>query len=352
MNQSLLFIIFFAYTFALGLLLHFYLLKRSNTYKIKKANTSAVRWSSQSKPILGGITFYVLFLFSIINYALFFNYENLISGPVFGAIIVLNISFLMGLADDMLNTPPGFKFIVQIFGAIILIVFDLHINIFETDFYNYVLTIFWFVGVMNSINMLDNMDSITTSIGITILIGALVVLSVLNMNNGPIFMVCIAALAGLLSFLFVNWHPAKMYMGDNGSQFLGALIAIIGIIVFWNGSTIGTDHPKTFPFLIAFIAFIIPITDTTTVTINRLMRKQSPFIGGRDHTTHHLSYLGLSDRKIAILLLSLNGLGVFTAVFLLLYPDKVVFPLWLIGLIAIFIFGMLYANTKLTKPKA
>jgi UDP-GlcNAc:undecaprenyl-phosphate GlcNAc-1-phosphate transferase len=257
----------------------------------------------------------------------------------------------MGLADDILSTPPGFKFLIQFIGAIILILFDLHIEIFESTILNYTLTVFWFVGVMNSINMLDNMDAITTSVGITILIGAITILSVLGMGSSPLFLVSIGGLAGLTSFLFVNWNPSKMYMGDNGSQFLGALLAIIGIQLFWNGSTVGTEHPISYAFLIAFLAFIVPITDTTTVTINRLLRKQSPFIGGRDHTTHHLSYLGLSDRMVAIILLCINGVGVLLATFLLLHPEKISIPLWVIGLFSITIFGMLYANTKISKPK-
>lgn len=342
--------IFFAYTLIISLLLHRFFVIRAEKYQIKKVNITAERWSTQTKPILGGITFYVIFLFSLINYTLFFGYENLLHAPILGAIIVINISFLMGLADDMLNTPPGFKFLIQIIGAIILIYFNLYIQVFNVPFYNYALTIFWFVGIMNSINMLDNMDAITTSVSSTILIGSIVLLSITQHYNGIMLMVCLGILAALLSFLYYNWHPSKMYMGDNGSQFLGSVLAIVGIEMFWN-APVAEGFSVMYPFLLAFLAFLVPISDTTTVTINRIMRGQSPFIGGRDHTTHHLSYFGLSDAAVARILLTINGLAVAVSVLLIIYRDKLNFPLWIIGIGGVFVLVSLYSITKISKPK-
>ncbi len=343
-------IIFFIGSTIFAAFLHTYLFNRAAKYKIKKANQTGDRWGSQSKPILGGITFYVMFLLSLVYYAAFFDYSQMVDKQALGAVIVLNLAFLMGLADDMINTPPGFKFLIQILCVVILILFDVYIKVYDYSIVNYAITTLWFVGIMNSINMLDNMDAITTSVGITVLIGVLVALLVLTGGHTVLFIVCLGVLAALIGFMKVNWNPAKMYMGDNGSQFLGALLAIVGIIVFWNGSTIGTEHKKLFPFFLVFLAFIIPITDTTTVTINRLMRGQSPFVGGRDHTTHHLSYLGLKERPIAALLMFINGLGVLTAVFLLLYPERVLLPLWLIGALFVIVSLLLYLNTKYSKP--
>jgi UDP-GlcNAc:undecaprenyl-phosphate GlcNAc-1-phosphate transferase len=103
-------------------------------------------------------------------------------------------------------------------------------------------------------------------------------------------------------------------MGDTGSQFLGALLAAVGIYFFWNGYEFSDSSfiPKAITPILAFLPSII---DTTCVTINRISRGQSPFVGGRDHTTHHLSYLGLKDRHIAIFFLSLTficgGIGLY-----------------------------------------
>lgn len=350
MTLGLKLIIFFIYTLIITLLIHRFFVIRAERYDIKKANTSAVRWSSQTKPILGGITFYVAFLFSILNYVVFFDGANLLQSEIFGAIIVVTIAFMMGMADDMLNTPPGFKFIFQLLCGVILIYSDLYIHIFEKVWMDYLLTLLWVVGIMNSINMLDNMDAITTSVSSTILLGSVLVLYILQPFSGVLLLITVGALASLLSFLYYNWYPAKMYMGDNGSQFLGALLAIIGIQVFWNGSQM-PEHSNLYPFLLAFMAFIVPISDTTSVTINRLMRGQSPFIGGRDHTTHHLSYFGLTERKIALFLGSLNLLFVAFSVFIIIYPNKIAFPVWILGVMALTVMVSLYSITKISKPK-
>jgi len=341
--------IFFLYTLVISLVCHRFFVIRAERYKIKKVNTSAERWSSQTKPILGGITFFAIFIFAIINYSVAFGLQNLLQGPVFGIIIVITISFMMGLADDMLNTPPSFKFVIQIASAIILIYSGIYIHIFAVPLYNYILTVFWVVGIMNSINMLDNMDAITTSVSSTILLGTSIILALSQPYSGIVFIISLGALASLLSFLYYNWSPAKMYMGDNGSQFLGSLLAILGIIVFWNAPNT-TSHSVLFPFLVAFLAFLVPISDTTSVTINRLMRGQSPFIGGRDHTTHHLSYLGLSERKVAGTLITINLISVCLAAFIILFPDKYILPLWFTGICAFFVLVTLYSITKISKP--
>lgn len=342
--------IFFIYTLILSLLSHRFFVIRSEKYQIKKVNISAERWSSQSKPVLGGITFYAIFIFSIINYIIFFGYENLLQGPVFGTILVVTISFLMGLADDMLNTPPGFKFMVQFLSAAILIYSGICIQTFDSKFLNYAITTFWIVGMMNSLNMLDNMDAITTTVSSTILIGAIVVLSAISGSNSVFLLISIGALASLISFLYYNWNPSKMYMGDNGSQFLGSLLAIIGIEAFWNTPAVN-NYSFVYPLVIAVAVFIVPISDTATVTINRLLRGQSPFVGGRDHTTHHLSYFGLKDSHVALILLSINAIFVAFISFAILSDKEISRVLIITGILALIVFITLYTITKISKPK-
>ena len=90
-----------------------------------------------------------------------------------------------------------------------------------------------------------------------------------------------------------------MYMGDSGSQFLGLLLAFIGIKYFWNSAVFETQELiQVNKSLLYALIFILPISDTTSVFINRISRKQSPFIGGKDHTTHHLSFMGFSNTQI------------------------------------------------------
>jgi UDP-GlcNAc:undecaprenyl-phosphate GlcNAc-1-phosphate transferase len=352
MENSILVILFFSYTFILGFLIHKYLINRSQKYNLSKANTSGERWEQQSKPIFGGITFFTLFIFGIINYIVFFDSSIIVSGPVIAIILSITISFLMGLADDLLNTSPLFKFGMQVGVAIILIYFGIYINIFIDNTLNYLLTIFWVVGIMNSINMLDNMDAITTSTSliISIIIG---VFALFAPSDSIWFylMILASAYAALGSFLIFNWNPSKMYMGDNGSQFLGAFLAIFSIMFLWNQSIPGYDHPALYKLVTVAIVFAMPLTDTITVSINRLLQGKSPFVGGKDHTTHHLSYAGLSDRKVALVFVIGSIIsGIIAMILIHFFPNPNITTLLVFFIYPVAVFSSLYALTRIVKP--
>jgi UDP-GlcNAc:undecaprenyl-phosphate GlcNAc-1-phosphate transferase len=352
MENAILVILFFTYTFIIGFLIHKYLINRSKKYNIHKSNTSAIRWEQQSKPIFGGITFFSLFIFAIINYIIFFDSSIVASEKSIAIILTVTISFLMGLADDLLNTPPLFKFGMQLAVALILIYFGIHIDIFNNDTLNYLLTIFWVVGIMNSINMLDNMDAITssTSLIITIIMG-LFALYTSSENIWYYLMILVSVYAGLGSFLIFNWNPSKMYMGDNGSQFLGAILAIFGILFLWNQDATGFENPALYKLIVVAIVFTMPFTDTITVSINRLLQGKSPFVGGKDHTTHHLSYAGFTDRMVAILFIigSLIS-GIIVIILVQYFPNPNITTLLLFSLYPAIVFTGLYSLTKIVKP--
>lgn len=352
MENSILIILFFVYAFIIGFLIHKYLINRSKQYNIHKANTSGERWEQQSKPIFGGITFFSLFIFSLINYIVFFDSSVLASEASIAIILTVTISFLMGLADDMLNTPPLFKFGMQLGVAVILIYFGIYIDLFNDLTLNYLLTILWVVGVMNSINMLDNMDAITpsTSLLISIAIGAFAILSGAE-NLWFYLMILFSIYAGIGSFLIFNWNPSKMYMGDNGSQFLGAVLAIFGILFLWNQPAEGYNNPALYKLVTVAIVFTMPFTDTITVSINRLLKGKSPFVGGKDHTTHHLSYAGLSDRKVALVFIIGSIIsGILSLTLFQYFPDPNITILLLFSLYPVVVFISLYTLTRIVKP--
>jgi UDP-GlcNAc:undecaprenyl-phosphate GlcNAc-1-phosphate transferase len=143
-----------------------------------------------------------------------------------------------------------------------------------------------------------------------------------------------------------------MYMGDSGSQFLGVFLAGIGIEYFWNAPDYYDVAVQSKQFLIAILMFVIPISDTTTVSINRMLKGKSPFVGGRDHTTHHLSYLGLGDRHVALVMISLSSLAMFLAIFVMnnvrnwntTYTVSA-------ALVFLIILGGLYSTTRISKSK-
>ena len=265
-----------------------------------------IRWGAMSKPSIGGITFYIMFLLSLASYSILFEpAQDAYQLGFVGLLLSSGTGFLIGLADDAYNTKPWLKFGVQLLSGVILISTGISIHIFSSDLLNYIVTLFWVVGIMNSINMLDNMDGITSIVSIGIILNTIYIIihndDIVNMH----LLVLIGVLASLIAFLRFNWHPSKMYMGDTGSQFLGVFLATMGIIYFWN-DPYSSEAPATGKLLAGTImTFILPILDTTVVVVNRLSAGRSPFIGGKDHTTHSLAILGLSDTQVSFVFVGL-----------------------------------------------
>lgn len=273
--------------------------------------TNMIRWSSDTKPSVGGIPMYIVFLISICIYAVLpLSKEALVNRELFGLFSACSLGFLLGLADDAYNTNPLLKFIGQLTCANILISMEIYIELTPILFINYLITIIWVIGMMNSINMLDNMDGITGSISLGITISALIVGYMAYPNAHLFFFVLLGVLASLIGFMFFNWHPAKIYMGDTGSQFLGVFLAAIGIIFFWDWKEETGEFFQMKQIVAPLLVFILPIIDTTTVFIRRIARGQSPFVGGKDHTTHHLAFLGLKDQQVTLVFVALSLVSV------------------------------------------
>ena len=182
---------------------------------------------------------------------------------------------------------------------------------------NYIFTSLWVIGMMNSINMLDNMDGVTASVASSIILGALVILFVQGEFYNSYIIILLGVLASMIGFLFFNWYPSKMYMGDTGSQFLGAFLAAIGVVFFWNHRTSSEEFFELKQLLIPLTIFIVPIIDTLTVVSRRMLRGQSPFVGGKDHITHHLAYIGVPESLVALIFGVLSLLSVIIMYFII-----------------------------------
>lgn len=301
-NSSLaIYITFFVLSFCFSLMINGLFLRFFKTLGIRNnSDGTIIRWGALSKPSVGGIPFYIMFLLSIACYSILFEpTQELYQSGFVGLLLSCASGFIVGLADDAYDTRPLLKFGIQVLCGVILISTGIYIKIFPYALANYIFTLFWVVGIMNSVNMLDNMDGITTTVSIGIVVNTIYrIVSHGDLTNMHL-LVLIGVLAALLAFLRYNWHPSKMYMGDTGSQFLGVFLAAMGIIYFWNDPYSATTQMSGKLFSITVMTFILPILDTTVVVINRLSKGQSPFIGGKDHTTHSLAYLGLTDRQVS-----------------------------------------------------
>jgi UDP-GlcNAc:undecaprenyl-phosphate GlcNAc-1-phosphate transferase len=308
-----------------AILINSLFLRFVKTLGIRNTSETIIRWSPESKPALGGITFYIVFLLSGAVYPLFFGTSDLVlSMKSIGILAATSLGFLMGLADDAYNTRPILKSITQLICALILISTGTQIELFHHDVINKLLTIIWVVGIMNSLNMLDNMDGITGIVSFFICV--LIVIISIYTSSTPFNLNMIIAsgvMTSLIAFLYFNWYPAKMYMGDSGSQFLGIALSALGIVYFWNPVN-GSVHEVSLSkqFLLPVLAFLVPIIDTTTVTINRLQKGKSPFIGGKDHTTHYLSRFGLGDKRVAYAIGLISFVSSCLVLFICIYTEN------------------------------
>ena len=210
----------------------------------------------------------------------------------------------MGLYDDLKNLDPWPRLAAQTVAgvavAIYLIQNDILGQAFGNQFLNYAVTIFWIVGICNSINFFDNHDGGAS--------GTVAVISIflfaIAFNQGQILVSALAAVTAgaTLGFLIWNKSPAKIYMGDAGALFLGIIIAVL---------TIRLDpqvSPQSRAFAIPLLLMAVPILDTTTVVISRLSRGISPFTGGRDHLSHRLMRKGLGRKATAYVLWGMAAL--------------------------------------------
>lgn len=338
---------FFVIGLIISLVSNKLLLSFSQTLGIRNKNDITVRWSNESKPSLGGVAFFVAFLLGAIAYSIIFYTENIFHNKEFVGLFGAGlIAFIMGLADDAYNTKPFLKLAIQILCGVILVATDSIITITPSFTLNALLTISWVVLIMNSLNMLDNMDGITGTNALFILITCLasdIILYDWNMNLWTLTL-CIQ-IGALVGFLYFNIHPSKLFMGDAGSQFIGLFTAFFAI---HDLSNIGlkTNESPLVGLIIILIAFGPALVDTLSVVINRLKKGQNPMVGGKDHTTHHLVYAGYSDRQVWYIFLLLSIVSLIVSI-IAIYAAK-----WnMIGLVysltiyVVVLFVFLYEKT-------
>lgn len=315
---------------------------------MRNLSDTVIRWNENSRPSLGGLTFYIVFLLSISAYSIAFGgSENGFNLRETGILFACTLAFIMGLADDAYNTKPVLKSSTQITCGLILVYSGTSIQLFDSEILNNFLTIVWIIGLMNSINMLDNMDGITGTVSLIIALTMLICMYISGYVENIVFVIVTGLISALLGFLYFNWWPSKMFMGDSGSQFLGALLGSLGIILFWNIEPISTPVPRfTMQVLIPLLAFIVPIADTTTVVINRISRGQSPFVGGKDHTTHNLARIGLKDIQVNVVIAVISLVS--ASMIILYYKNPRILEIWektILIIYLVLVFAGLYTVT-------
>ncbi len=247
------------------------------------------------------------------------NYIMKLLGFLLGIIILGIVCFI----DDFKNIPAGVKLVTQIIAAIVVVASGLRIEnvslpfmenqIGLQDWFSYILTVGWIVGVTNAINLIDGLDGLSSGITLISCISLLIVF-ILNPSSPLIAVLLITALAGaIVGFLPFNFNPAKTYIGDVGSNFLGFSLSIISIL--------GVAKTYTAIVLIAPIIILgFPIFDTLFAIVRRIIKGKSlkaVFKADKGHLHHRLMKRGYTQKQSVLILYGLTAtLGMFAIILL------------------------------------
>jgi UDP-GlcNAc:undecaprenyl-phosphate GlcNAc-1-phosphate transferase len=226
----------------------------------------------------------------------------LLAGVLLPALVVAGLGFL----DDLLALGPWVRLLGIAALALVVWWTGTRVEVTQSPVLDAAITVVWIVGITNAMNLLDNSDGLAAS---TATISALGIAAVALIYGQYLVGALALALAGAaLGFLWHNWHPATVYLGDAGAYFLGFLLAVTAIRL----RPIELD--RTWSVFIAILLLLLPIADTTFVVLRRLVEKRHPFTPGRDHLSHVLMDRGLTVRQAVGALQIVMVIGVIAAV--------------------------------------
>jgi UDP-GlcNAc:undecaprenyl-phosphate GlcNAc-1-phosphate transferase len=257
-------------------------------------------------PRLGGVAIYASFTVGLLlilpwlpEGTLSHYDRNLISALLIGGTLIV----LLGALDDKFDLPAKLKLLVQI-GAACIVVFgyDVKINLLNIPFGSAMqplgewlsipLTILWIVGVTNAINLIDGLDGLAAGVS-GIAIATILVMGIL-MGNGTVILISAVLLGSIGGFLFFNFHPAKIFMGDSGSLFLGFALATL--------SMLGFKQITVVSFVTPLLIIGVPLSDTFFAIVRRWVHKKPIFAPDKGHLHHCLQQLGFSHRKTVLII--------------------------------------------------
>lgn len=246
----------------------------------------------ESIPYLGGISIY---LGTMAGLYFVFGHVAQFNTLLIGASAVL----LIGLYDDQFGMNPLVKLLGQVAAAFLAIHSGMHFQVFGNVILDYGLSLLWVVGITNAINLLDNMDGLSS--GIVAISSFFLFLVSSTHGQYLVSAVFLALSGGCLGFLWYNFKPATIFMGDTGSLFIGYLLSVTAM-------KFRLPYGNLYEFLVPVVALGLPILDTTLVTWSRASQGRKVYLGGKDHTSHRLVQKGLSHRRTVLCLYMLNAI--------------------------------------------
>lgn len=290
-------------------------------------------------PSLGGIAIFIGFGIAALIWI-----EPAMWTEVRYCFIAQAVIFFVGVRDDLVPLPPASKLLGQIIASVILIVLiDLRLRSFHGIFgihelplwFSYAFTLFTIIVITNSFNLIDGLDGLA---------GLLAVISLISLGLW-FFLVGDKAFAGLafamagaiIGFLYFNWEPSKIFMGDTGALVIGVTLAIFVIRFIDSHVTMPADSPMRFASAASagIGVIMIPLADTLRVFVIRIFRGRSPFAADKNHIHHSLLRLGLSHGKATLLLGGIQLGFIVLIISLRHYTNAIVLPLLILPAIVL-----------------
>ncbi len=250
-------------------------------------------------PRMGGLGIYGGFL---LGYMLFGQHSVQMNAILIGSFIIL----VTGIFDDIKPVPAKYKFIAQIVGASIIPLygkillqdisaFGLYLNF---GVFAYPITILFIVGIVNCINLIDGLDGLSSGISSIYFLTIGIIGLLLNNSNGLDVTLTFIMLGSTLGFLLHNFHPAKIFMGDSGSMFLGYIIAVISLLGFKNVTLTS--------FVVPMFLLAIPVMDTLFAILRRIINHKPIGMPDKNHLHHQLLKMKLSQTKTVLVIYSVD----------------------------------------------
>ena len=304
------FIVSFAFTFATTPLVRRFAFK-IGAIDIPKDNR---RMHKTPTPRIGGLA--IIFGFTVATLC-FAQPSRQLYGTLAGAAIIA----VMGVIDDCKNLPAKLKFVIQIIAALVVVFAgDIKIDVFTNpnflsdnpywvlpEWLSVTLTVIWIVFITNAVNFIDGLDGLAA--GVSAIMSISLVFISIRVGEYSIAILGIALMGSCFGFLPFNFNPAKIFMGDTGSTFLGFMLATLSIQgVFKSYAVIS--------FAVPLLILGLPLFDALFAMIRRILRGQSPMTADRGHLHHRLVDMGFSQKQTVFILYAISGVLGITAVLL------------------------------------
>lgn len=250
-------------------------------------------------PRMGGLAIYAAFVLAVLA-------SMYVSHEVMGLLVGGTVILIVGIIDDLKPLPARVKLLGQIVAASVLVMFDIRIewltnpfgDMLYVEYLSIPITILWVVGLTNTVNLIDGLDGLAA--GVSTIASVTILLVALQQNFWTVAVLTAALAGSALGFLQHNFNPAKIFMGDTGSMFLGYMLAAISILG-------AVKSAATIALIVPIVALGLPILDTAFAIIRRYMSGRPIFKPDKGHLHHRLLEMGLTQKQAVLLMYVISG---------------------------------------------